>query len=198
MFQQQSRATFHSSSRLPLPPLSYFYFLIRLSTPSVCLSLLLLLRLFSSFLFFFYFLSRSLSRRIFFAEAFRGDSRNNEWTWKRDGQSYSCSLAGAHLPPVRLACSFGGRGREREREEEKVSRSRFIPISLHAVCILLYPLSCSSIRPIFALKWSINICCLIAWKGNGFVLPSVKTERDDSEILFRYVREGKERGKQSG
>lgn len=139
------------------------------------------------FSFFFYFLSRSLSRRIFFAEAFRGDSRNNEWTWKRDGQSYSCSLAGAHLPPVRLACSFGGRGREREREEEKVSRSRFIPISLHAVCILLYPLSCSSIRPIFALKWSINICCLIAWKGNGFVLPSVKTERDDSEILFRYV-----------
>lgn len=150
------------------------------------------------FSFFFYFLSRSLSRRIFFAEAFRGDSRNNEWTWKRDGQSYSCSLAGAHLPPVRLACSFGGRGREREREEEKVSRSRFIPISLHAVCILLYPLSCSSIRPIFALKWSINICCLIAWKGNGFVLPSVKTERDDSEILFRYVREGKEKGKQSG
>lgn len=101
------------------------------------------------FSFFFYFLSRSLSRRIFFAEAFRGDSRNNEWTWKRDGQSYSCSLAGAHLPPVRLACSFGGRGREREREEEKVSRSRFIPTSLHAVCILLYPLSCSSIRPIF-------------------------------------------------
>lgn len=101
------------------------------------------------FSFFFYFLSRSLSRRIFFAEAFRGDSRNNEWTWKRDGQSYSCSLAGAHLPPVRLACSFGGRGREREREEEKVSRSRFIPISLHAVCILLYPLSCSSIRPIY-------------------------------------------------
>ena len=177
-------------------------FLLLFPYPSIyapCLSLSFSSCVFFLLLFFFfYFLSRSLSRRIFFAEAFRGDSRNNEWTWKRDGQSYSCSLAGAHLPSVRLACSFGGRGREREREEEKVSRSRFIPISLHAVCILLYPLSCSSIRPIFALKWSINICCLIAWKGNGFVLSSAKTERDDSEILFRYVRKGKEKGKQSG
>lgn len=26
--------------------------------------------------------------------------RMNEWTWKRNGQSYSCSLAGAHLPCI--------------------------------------------------------------------------------------------------
>lgn len=201
MFQQQSRATFHSSSRFPLPPLSYVYFLIRLpylSTPSVCFSLFFSFSVFFLLLFFFfYFLSRSLSRRIFFAEAFRGDSRNNEWTWKRDGQSYSCSLAGAHLPPVRLACSFGGRGREREREEEKVSRSRFIPTSLHAVFVS-YSIPSPAPRFVLFMKWSINICCLIAWKGNGFVLSSAKTERDDSEILFRYVREGKEKGKQSG
>lgn len=197
MFQQQSRATFHSSSRLPLPPLSYFYFLIRLSTPSVCLSLLLLLRLFSSFLFFFIsfrdpYPAVYFSPRLF--EEIRGttNGRGNE----TDNRTAVPSRGRICLPFGSRVVS--GEGGEREREEEKVSRSRFIPTSLHAVCILLYPLSCSSIRPIFALKWSINICCLIAWKGNGFVLPSVKTERDDSEILFRYVREGKEKGKQSG
>lgn len=26
--------------------------------------------------------------------------RMNDWTWKRNGQSYSCSLSGAHLPRI--------------------------------------------------------------------------------------------------
>lgn len=51
--------------------------------------------------FLFSSLSRSLSPYLSM-----GFSRIKDWTWKRDGQSYSCSLAGAHLPPARLACSL--------------------------------------------------------------------------------------------
>lgn len=118
MFQQQSRATFHSSSRLPLPPLSYFYFLIRLSTPSVCLSLLLLLRLFSSFLFFFIsfrdpYPAVYFSPRLF--EEIRGttNGRGNE----TDNRTAVPSRGRICLP-------FGSRvvsveGGEREREKKK-------------------------------------------------------------------------------
>lgn len=56
---------------------------------------------FSAF-FFFFIPFRDPYPRIFSV----GFSRMNNWTWKRDGQSYSCSLAGAHLPPVQLACSL--------------------------------------------------------------------------------------------
>lgn len=133
---------------------------------------------FFSFFLFFLFPFAILIPPYIFRRAFRGDSGNNEWTWKRDGQSYSCSLAGAHLPPVRLACSFGGGGRERGKKKKYPLR-RFIPTSLYAVCIFL---SFSSILPIFA------ICCLIASKGNGIVLSTAKTIRDDLILTVRAFR----------
>lgn len=194
MFQQQSRATFHSSSRLPLPPFPTSISLsVYLRPLSVSLSS------FPSPSFFFFFSFFFISFRDPYPAVYFSPRLFEEIRGTTNGRGNETDNRTAVPSRGRICLPFGSRvvsveGGEREREKKK----KYPVVDLYrSLYTRFVSYSIPSPAPRFVL-FSINICCLIAWKGNGFVLPSVKTERDDSEILFRYVREGKEKGKQSG
>lgn len=187
----------HDSPSPPFPTsISLSVYLIYLRPLSVSLSS------FPSPSFFFFFSFFFISFRDPYPAVYFSPRLFEEIRGTTNGRGNETDNRTAVPSRGRICLPFGSRvvsveGGEREREEEKVSRSRFIPTSLHAVFVS-YSIPSPAPRFVLFMKWSINICCLIAWKGNGFVLSSAKTERDDSEILFRYVRKGKEKGKQSG
>lgn len=192
MFQQQSRATFHSSSRLPPFPTS-ISLSVYLRPLSVSLSS------FPSPSFFFFFSFFFISFRDPYPAVYFSPRLFEEIRGTTNGRGNETDNRTAVPSRGRICLPFGSRvvsveGGEREREKKK----KYPVVDLYrSLYTRFVSYSIPSPAPRFVL-FSINICCLIAWKGNGFVLPSVKTERDDSEILFRYVREGKEKGKQSG
>lgn len=139
----------HDSPSPPFPTsISLSVYLIYLRPLSVSLSS------FPSPSFFFFFSFFFISFRDPYPAVYFSPRLFEEIRGTTNGRGNETDNRTAVPSRGRICLPFGSRvvsveGGEREREEEKVSRSRFIPTSLHAVCILLYPLSCSSIRPIY-------------------------------------------------